>query len=345
LRHLDVPNLRGREPEPEPEPLLDADRSEKAKSESRVDSDVPNQLGPGRTPGQIRRTCKKRQDRDSKKAVKGKMSTGGFADVNRRVDCNRRVGCFRPEGWSMPIRSLIDVVPTERVDVVPTGRVDVVLTGRVDVMPTERVDVVPTGRVNVVPTGRVDVMPTEGSMPTKCGRCRPEGSMQGRPRVVDADWKGRCEVEQEWSTPTKVGRCRPARSKLQRIPTRSEKPERQTVGTSEEAGISESTGTKNNRRSDSSGKHRNTEAPSGRRRNTEEPKLPTRSETPEVRLERKISRNRDIRKKESRRPMRNRRPERMSKMGSRNQAAEDASKAWSLEGPEPKSRSALRASN
>jgi hypothetical protein len=48
LRHLDVPNLRGREPEPvrEPEaegPGLRTDRSEKAESESGVDSDVPNQ--------------------------------------------------------------------------------------------------------------------------------------------------------------------------------------------------------------------------------------------------------------------------------------------------------------
>jgi hypothetical protein len=77
LRHLDVPNLRGREPEPErvpkPEPEgpgLRADRSEKAVSESEVDSDVPNQPGesPGRaktvgqirTLGQIRRTHGKR---------------------------------------------------------------------------------------------------------------------------------------------------------------------------------------------------------------------------------------------------------------------------------------------
>jgi hypothetical protein len=49
LRHLDVPNLRGREPEPELEgPGLRADRSEKAKSENEVDSDVPNQ--PGESP-------------------------------------------------------------------------------------------------------------------------------------------------------------------------------------------------------------------------------------------------------------------------------------------------------
>jgi hypothetical protein len=53
LRHLDVPNLRGREPEPVPE--VGADRSEKAESESRVDFDTTNQLGPD-APGQIRRT-------------------------------------------------------------------------------------------------------------------------------------------------------------------------------------------------------------------------------------------------------------------------------------------------
>jgi hypothetical protein len=105
-------------------------------------------------------------------------------------------------------------------------------------------------------------------------------------RLVDADWKGRFDSDEE-------SRCRPARSKLRRIPTRPEKPERQTVGTPEEAGISENTGTKNRRRSDSSGKHRNTEAPSGKRRNTEEPELPTRSETLEIGLERKTSRNLD----------------------------------------------------
>jgi hypothetical protein len=121
--------------------------------------------------------------------------------------------------------------------------------------------------------------------------------------------------------------------------------QRQTVGTPEEARISENTGTKNSRRTDSSGKHRNTEAPSGKRRNIEEPELPTCSETPEVRLKRKISGNLDIRKKESRRPMQNRRPELLSKTGSRNQATEDAGKAWSLEGPEPNSRSARKASS
>jgi hypothetical protein len=112
--------------------------------------------------------------------------------------------------------------------------------------------------------------------PEESMRFRPVGSMPTR-RLVDADRKGRCDADQGWSMPTKVGRCRPARSKLRRIPTRPEKPERQTVGTPEEVGISENTGTKNSRRCDSFGKHRNTEAPSGRRRNTEEPELPTRS--------------------------------------------------------------------
>jgi hypothetical protein len=79
LRHLDVTNLRGREPEPE----LHADRSEKAESESRVDSVVPNQSGPGRAPVRIRRTRRKRRDRDSKQAVKGIMSTGGLAATNQ----------------------------------------------------------------------------------------------------------------------------------------------------------------------------------------------------------------------------------------------------------------------
>jgi hypothetical protein len=73
------------------------------------------------------------------------------------------------------------------------------------------------------------------------------------------------------------------------------KSEHQTIGTPEEARISESTGTKKSRRSDLSGKHQNTEASSGRRRNTKEPELSTSSETPEVRLERKKSGNLDVR--------------------------------------------------
>jgi hypothetical protein len=51
LRHLDVPNLRGRvEPElqREPEPEPEADRSERAESEGGVDSDTTNQPGPER---------------------------------------------------------------------------------------------------------------------------------------------------------------------------------------------------------------------------------------------------------------------------------------------------------
>jgi hypothetical protein len=95
LRHLDVPNLRGREPEPERErepepegPGLRSDRSEKADSESEVDSDMPNKLRcPGRAepPAQIRRTHGrfskmhgKRHGRDNIKAVKGKVLTGGL---------------------------------------------------------------------------------------------------------------------------------------------------------------------------------------------------------------------------------------------------------------------------
>jgi hypothetical protein len=97
LHHLDVPNFRGREPEAEPEPEgpgLRADRSEKAESESEVDSDVPNQPGespervksPGqiRTHGRIRRTHRKRHGRDNNKAVKGKVSTGGLAATGRK---------------------------------------------------------------------------------------------------------------------------------------------------------------------------------------------------------------------------------------------------------------------
>jgi hypothetical protein len=91
LRHLDVPNLRGREPELETEPEgpgLRSDRSEKADSESEVDSDVLNQLrSPRRAkpPAQIRRTHGrfgkthgKRHARDNIKAVKGKVLTGGL---------------------------------------------------------------------------------------------------------------------------------------------------------------------------------------------------------------------------------------------------------------------------
>jgi hypothetical protein len=97
LRHLDVPNLRGREPEPEPEPELEADRSEKAESDSGFDSDTVNQ--PGRlAPVQIKRTRRKRQDRDSKQAVKGIVSTGGLAAVNRKGRCGSN------QEWSMPTK-------------------------------------------------------------------------------------------------------------------------------------------------------------------------------------------------------------------------------------------------
>jgi hypothetical protein len=94
FRHLDVPNLRGRVPEPElerePEAEREADRSEKAESESGVDFDMSNQPMPGRpagqirTHGQIKRTHGKRQDRDIKKAVKGKVLTGGLTGAGRK---------------------------------------------------------------------------------------------------------------------------------------------------------------------------------------------------------------------------------------------------------------------
>jgi hypothetical protein len=175
----------------------------------------------------------------------------------------------------------------------------------------------------------------------KAGRCRPEGSMRCRPegsmptrRVVDADQQGRCYGE--------FRHVRKSRNVKQSEFWKS--PERKVGGLTRP----ESTGTPNSRNTDS---FRNTEVSSRKRRNTEEPELPTQAETPEVRLERKISGNLDIRKKESRRPMRNRRPDRMS--GERTQdgkpepeeAAEDVGKAWSLEGPKPKSRRARRASS
>jgi hypothetical protein len=91
LRHLDVPNLRGRV-----EPELEADRSEKAEPERGVDSDIPNQPeSPGRAkpPAQIRRTHgrfskthRKRHGRDSNKAVKGKVLTGGLTSSGRKAD-------------------------------------------------------------------------------------------------------------------------------------------------------------------------------------------------------------------------------------------------------------------
>jgi hypothetical protein len=123
LRHLDVPNLRGRvepEPELEPKPELEADRSEKAESESGVDSDMPNQPGPG-APGQIRRTHGKRQDCDSMKAVKGTTLTGGLAATDQKgrcqlgglVDASRKADEMpverpMPAERPMPTRRLVD---------------------------------------------------------------------------------------------------------------------------------------------------------------------------------------------------------------------------------------------
>jgi hypothetical protein len=100
-----------------------------------------------------------------------------------------------------------------------------------------------------MPTRRVDA-------DRKDGRCRLEGSMPTR-RLVDDDWKGRCRPEGSMPTRRLVdadekGRCRPEWSMLWRIPTCPEKPERQTVGIPEKSGTQ-------SRRSDSSGKYRNTE--------------------------------------------------------------------------------------
>jgi hypothetical protein len=82
LRHLDVPNLRGRvEPKSKPnelettnsdsksqlEKVESESRSEKTESVSGVDSDTLNQPRPERT----RRSQRKRQCRDSKEAEKG----------------------------------------------------------------------------------------------------------------------------------------------------------------------------------------------------------------------------------------------------------------------------------
>jgi hypothetical protein len=92
LRHLDVPNLRGRvEPEPEPEHEPEAERSERAESEGGVDSDMTNQPSPRRakplaqirTHGRIRKTHGKRYGRDSNKAVKGKVLNGGLTSHDR----------------------------------------------------------------------------------------------------------------------------------------------------------------------------------------------------------------------------------------------------------------------
>jgi hypothetical protein len=99
LRHLDMPNLRGRE-ETKPNVLETANsdskirsekaesncenQSETAESDSGVDSDMLNQPRPRR----IRRTQRKRQHRNSKEAVKGRMGE----------DADQKGGGCRPKG-------------------------------------------------------------------------------------------------------------------------------------------------------------------------------------------------------------------------------------------------------
>jgi hypothetical protein len=63
--------------------------------------------------------------------------------------------------------------------------------------------------------------------------------MPTRRVVVDADQKGRMGKDAD----QKGGRWRPEGSMLRRIPTRPEKPGRQTVDTPEKAGIPEKFGT------------------------------------------------------------------------------------------------------
>jgi hypothetical protein len=86
LRHLDMPNLRGREElEPNELEIANSDsesRSEKAESDRRFDSDTLNQLRPKQT----RRTQRKRQRRDSKEAEKGRVSEQSRPEGSRKCD-------------------------------------------------------------------------------------------------------------------------------------------------------------------------------------------------------------------------------------------------------------------
>jgi hypothetical protein len=102
-----------------------------------------------------------------------------------------------------------------------------------------------------MPAGRADELPTGRSMPVRRADewFRPEGSMPIR-RLVDADWKGRCDADQGWSMLTKVGRCPPARSKPRRIPTRPEQPECEQSELQKEPEFRKNTGTKNSQRVD-----------------------------------------------------------------------------------------------
>jgi hypothetical protein len=159
--------------------------------------------------------------------------------------------------------------------------------GRADDFPTEMVDAGQEGLMvtqRSMPTGRADDLPTGRSMPARRADELPTGRSMSAGRadvmstsVVDADNK-----VDEW-----------------RIPKCPEKPERQQSELQKEPEIRKNTGTRQSRRLT-------------RPKNTETPEGAGTSETPEVRLKRKIPRNLDIRKKESRRPMRDRRPEQIS---------------------------------
>jgi hypothetical protein len=123
-------------------------------------------------------------------------------------------------------------------------------------------------------------------------------------RVVDADQKaGRCDADQNGRCYGEFRHVRKSRNVKQSEPRKEpefrKSPKRKVGGPTRP----ESTGTPNSRYTDSFEKTpEDTKTP-------KEPELPTRTETPEVRLKRKISGNLDIQKKESRRPIRNRRPD------------------------------------
>jgi hypothetical protein len=108
LRHLDMPNLRGRE-ETNPNDSDSESRSEKAESDRRFDSDTLNQPRPKRT----RRTQRKRQRRDSKEAEKGRVSEQ--ADQKGR--------CYAEENVGKPTQSEfrpVQKMPKHRTIGVPT---------------------------------------------------------------------------------------------------------------------------------------------------------------------------------------------------------------------------------
>jgi hypothetical protein len=205
-------------------------------------------------------------------------------------------------------------------------------------MPTERL-VNADGRVDAdqgwsMPTRRLVDAYGRVDADQKAGRCRR---------------KGRCRPE-GWSMPTQVGRCRPERSMLRRIPTRSEKPERQQSELRKESEFRKSPKHKvggptrpentktpksrnfrpvrKHRKFDSSGRcpESLTSAPTRKRTEPDEQTRPSAVT------------------KVSRRPMQNRTPERMTSREPEGATA-NAGKAWSREGPEPKSRRARGASS